>query len=377
MLSEFGGTKSIIVPKSLVATPESRTVHGLEHTYDVLRENELDEWGNIVYAPNRILCAIPTTWEYSLYRIERIQRTWGPLCDILVWAVASEFPVPKDITVGEILVVNMTRSAKPEDRGIWEKTHLMWQAIAKKYQYHAEWFVKVDDDTFVFVEHMRQFTRWYNPSIPRFFGHTVYFRWKINNIVFNAGSCYIMSRESLSRLAVILGRMPVWKGGHRDLCVDRDQAGEDTNMAICLRDLGISPDNTLTQEGGIRFLPMTDRVLYGLDRAKKNDSWYWQYKPEITGNKKECCAPRNEIIAIHGYKGEAKDDEKWNELQEYASTSTGSDRVPPEPSAFLYDKDLLDFEVDEYRNSLPYKDKFPAFTGYAALDETLKISKST
>ena len=232
------------------------TVHGIQHSYNLLINDELKHWGQYTYEPNHIMCAVPTTWNHSAHRIRRIQKTWGPLCDILVFAVASEYDIPTNVTVGELLVVNMTRSASPKAGNIWEKTHLMWTAVADMYIDKADWFVKVDDDTFLFVNHLKKFTQYYNPKIPRYFGHTILNYWKSLNIVFNAGLAYVLSREALERVAVKLRNLPTWKDGMPyDACQDREAAPEDATMAICLHSVGINADNTLDAQGRQRFLP--------------------------------------------------------------------------------------------------------------------------
>lgn len=105
-------------------------------------------------------------------------ESWGPFCDKLLFVVASEHlqPPPRNVTVGEVFVVNMTRSADPRERNIWNKVHNMWSSISDLYLEEYEWFLKVDDDTYLFPDHLRQFTQYYNPNIPRYFGHAIMVR---------------------------------------------------------------------------------------------------------------------------------------------------------------------------------------------------------
>lgn len=343
-----------------------RQIHHVQRSYEILKQDELKHWGLHTYYPNRILCAVPTTWNYSAHRIRRIQDTWGPLCDTLIFAVASEHKKPINVTVGEILVVNMTRSASPKDRNIWEKSHLMWRAVADKYINKAEWFLKVDDDTFLFPDHLRGFTEFYNPNIPRYFGHTIMHRWKNENIVFNTGLAYVLSREALLQLAVLLRNMPSWKPGLPvELCHDRKGAGEDSSISICLKNVGIIPDNTLDQQGRQRFFPFQLQAHYSHKRDDE-ESWFWKYKPKIVGTEENCCVPKEEVIAVHGYK-RIGDDEEFYKLHAQALASRNHVApIPPKPSSFWYDKELLDFEVDEWHNSLAAAETAAKFTGYTA-----------
>lgn len=330
-------------------------LHHMHHSYDILKQDEHKHWGHYTYTPNRILCAVPTRWNDAAHRIQRLERTWGPFCDILLFCVAGEHetPPPENVSVGELLVVNMTHSADRNKNNLWNKVHLMWSAIADKYIDKAEWFLKVDDDTYLFVDHLKGFTQYYNPAIPRYFGHTIMYRWKIDNIVFNAGLAYVLSREALQRVSVKLKNLPKWKPDiPPDLCHDDNGSGEDTSMSACLKELGIMPDNTLDQQGRQRFFPFQLHAHYTHERDDE-ESWFWKYKPKITGVEKNCCVPEEEVIAAHVYKDDERDDVEFYKLHEKALASRYHvPSIPPRPSWFWYDEDMLDFEVDEMRNSL-------------------------
>lgn len=359
---------NVLLP--LQDTEQQVVVHHTQHSDSILKQGELDNWGRRTYQPNRVLCAVPTTWNASSHKIQRLQETWGPFCDKLLFVVAHTDVVPphKNVTggVGEIMVVNMTMSADPSQRNIWNKVHNMWTAIADKYLEEAEWFLKIDDDTFLFVDHLRGFTQYYNPNIPRYFGHTILYRWKRSNIVFNSGSAYVLSKEALRRVAPKLKNMPVRQGGQpRDLCQDEGGSGDDTAIAVCLKEIGIMPDNTLDHNGRQRFFTFQLHHHYTQTRDDE-DSWYWKYKPMITGTQENCCVPEEEIIAAHQYKKE-KDDVHFYNLHEKALASRNHTySVPPKPSWFWYDEDRLDFEVDEWRNSLdPETTGSKGFQGYS------------
>lgn len=241
----------------------------------------------------------------------------------------------------------------------------MWSMLEEKYIDKAEWFVKVDDDSYLFVDNLRHFAKFYNPNVPHFFGHTLPFRWKQDNIVFNSGVAYVLSRESLSRLAPVLRNMPQWKGGYRDRCVDRDGAGEDTSMGICLRSIGINPDNTLDHEYRQRFLLFSRE---GHERQKRRSgTWYWNYKPKIIPDAQNCCS--DDMIVLHGFKGHKEDDTAFQNF-ENVYYRNGNDkkrdlRIPPKPSLFLYDPADLDFKIDAYLNAEIRNSKQEVFLGHS------------
>jgi len=261
----------------------------------------------------------------------------------------SQLP-PNLIPRGQVLAVPMKRSADPERRNIWEKVHLMWSMIAEQFVEQADWFVKCDDDTFLFVENLRKYVQFMNPMIPRYLGHTLLFRWERDNIVFNAGSSVVLSKEAVKRLGPKLRSMPTHRAGSRDTCADRDQAGEDTNLGICLRTLGINPESSLDEQGRERFLLFPEHGYYGIVRDNEK-SWYWKLKPQITGQGRNCCVEH--LISAHGYK-KAKSDSQFDKLyQKFLNTMNETAELPPVPRLFLFDEDLLPFKIDEFRNVIP------------------------
>lgn len=359
------------VDKNVTTSIPSKRVHFTEYSDLTLKSRELSEWGMTTYGPNRVLCAVPTTWDLSLYRIRRIQRTWGPLCDILVWTLSADFSVPSgsEVGVGDIMVVGTKLNPNPVHRNIWDKVHRMWVSIADKYIDKAEWFVKVDDDSFLFPNNLREFTKFYNPRIPRYFGHTLYNEWKSNNIVFNGGAAYVLSREALLRVSHRMRPLSETQANvfGDSQCNHQTGSGDDIWIAACLRDLGIVADNTLDQEGRMRFFAFRRWHHEAHERLPRDeDSWYWKYKPAITATGANCCVPPSEVINMHGYKGNEDDDQAFQILHDSAITRRGYSprRVPPPPRPFLFDRAKLDFRVDQRLNRVNATDDSNTFKGF-------------
>lgn len=347
-------------------------VHFTEHSDLALKTKELNEWGNTTYGPNRVLCAVPTTWNSSLYKIRRIQRTWGTLCDIMVWCVSEEFELPpqSEVGLGDIVVVGTEHHASPKYRNIWDKVHRMWVKIADKYIDDAEWFLKVDDDTYLYPDNLREFTKFYNPRIPRYFGHVLYQEWKDNNIVFNAGGAYVLSREALLRVAQRMRPLSYTEEDvYGNQCRHHTGSADDLWIAACLRDLGIVADNTLDEQGRMRFMPFRRSAHEGHERrAQDENAWFWKYKPAITGTGANCCVPPSEVINVHGYKSNEGDDADYQKLHDDALNRTGYSphRVPPPPRPFLFDREKLDFEVDKWLNRVRENDAANMFKGFVS-----------
>jgi glycoprotein-N-acetylgalactosamine 3-beta-galactosyltransferase len=79
---------------------------------------------------------------------------------------------------------------------LWGKTKQGLQQVYEHYGNDYDWFLKADDDTWIFVENLRYFLYPYSPSYP------IYFGCKLKPYVnqgYMSGSAYVMSREALRR----------------------------------------------------------------------------------------------------------------------------------------------------------------------------------
>lgn len=322
---------------------------------DLLRRKERDHWGKVLYRPTRIVCAVPTIFPEHAQRWRRIAKTWGSLCDKLYFVIRESHPSPpspQEIpSNAHILYVNVTRTQSDGSRNIWEKSHRMWHKLFTDHINEAEWFLKVDDDTFLMVENLRRFLQFYNPSVPHYMGHTLLHTWKWTNMVFNSGVVYAISRGALNKVGPVLGDMPnVGKGKARH-CYDRSGQAEDVSIAACLREVGVLPDNTISSDGRQRFLALS---IGGTRREKwRKDFWYWRNKPEDVKDGSNCCV--DEVINSHPYKGGAVHDVKFQQFhdeyhsQKVLSRSMTDVKVPPPPMLFRFASNLS-FPVDEWRN---------------------------
>lgn len=202
-----------------------------------------------------------------------------------------------------------------------------------------------------------------SPSLLTTLTNTQY-RWKNDNIVFNAGLAYVLSREALSRVSRTLKTMPIHSNGPRDLCQDESGSGDDTAIAVCLGELGILAENTLDEKGRQRFFPFQLHAHYSQERDDE-DSWFWKYKSKRVGVMENCCVPDAEVIAAHGYGNSKQDDVNFYELHAKAlATRNHVASIPPPPQSFLFDKEDLDFEIDKWLNSLSAHEGRPKFAGY-------------
>ncbi|ETO27796.1 hypothetical protein RFI_09335 [Reticulomyxa filosa] len=316
-----------------------------------------------------------------------IIETFGQGCTKLYFVLDEASNGPKEYRGFETvnIVLSREQGVQMKQRNIWEKVHRMWSHVYQKERNNFDWFVKADDDTFIMTENLRGFLQYYDPEYPHYLGHTLRSRWEEENMVFNSGVCYTMSRGALRKLGPYISHLPSLPA-HLALshCIDREGAGEDPTMGVCLGGVGIRPGfsffffflyliliqfiqkkkkkkgpiiyykllnasgNTLDHEMRERFL-----IFRPDDHVKivREDTWYWKYKPPQVKEGENCCSPY--IISAHQYKdlAEAKYwypilQSKYNQPKDWSKIP-----LPPRPRTFVYDAAQVTTKIDEFFNT--------------------------
>ena len=104
----------------------------------------------------------------------------------------------------------------------------------------AEWFCKVDYDTFFFPENLQRYVRadardWDPRRQHRYFGTVLRHVPGRPPMVAGAAACW--SRRTLAAAAEVYRRMPKGRAGdERGRCEDRAGATEEKSTSLCLKD---------------------------------------------------------------------------------------------------------------------------------------------
>ncbi|XP_016976938.1 glycoprotein-N-acetylgalactosamine 3-beta-galactosyltransferase 1 [Drosophila rhopaloa] len=208
----------------------------------------------------RILCWVLTTPKYHKARAVHVLRTWGRRCN-KIYFMTSE---PDD----ELPTVVLT---KPDEYEVlWGKTKEAFTYIHEHFADEADWFIKADDDTYVFLENLRYMLYPYSPSTPIYFG----FNYKLigsqlkNASYMSGGSGYVLSREALR----------IFAEGHNDStkCRQEDNSAEDLEMGKCLFNLGVKAGDSRDGQFRNRFYPVGpfESLLSGYTGM---DFWLYKY----------------------------------------------------------------------------------------------------
>jgi hypothetical protein len=274
--------------------PTYSKVYDASNTPGVLRNNG-------AYAQNRIYCMVPFVWRKDFYDI--IMATWGKRCDQIyfftdaVVNIKGEFV--RDIITGDpesykpyweypegtfpdnVVFMNMTRSwdgctdkktGKPKIcRHIWEKMWRSWVYVADNHIDRAEWFCKIDYDTFFFPENLQYYVqdykKWDAKTQHHYFGHLLYYR----NII--SGSCACWSHKTLVEIADVYRKMPKgYMGDERNKCEDRSGATEEVTTSKCLRyELKVEPEEAIDDNHRDFFMTSSYEDHLDWNRTKQGE----------------------------------------------------------------------------------------------------------
>ncbi|XP_070179067.1 uncharacterized protein [Littorina saxatilis] len=188
----------------------------------------------------RVLIWVMTSPKTVQSRAKVVRDTWGRRANkILFFSSKGDPDLP---TIG--LDVGEGR------QHLMEKTNRAFRYIYENYIDDADWFMKVDDDTYVIVENLRYFLSGENSSEPVYFGHHFHMpfqtwtREKFQLHYHSGGAGYVISKEALKRFGE--------KGKGSKQCGQYIVA-EDIGFGQCMSSLGVRVSNSTDALGRSRF----------------------------------------------------------------------------------------------------------------------------
>ena len=183
-----------------------------------------------IYNRVRVLCWVMTS-EKNLYtKAVHVRATWTRRFNKVLFA--SEH---KDARFPTIDI-----NVKAGRGHLTMKTMTTFDYVYKHHYNDADWFMKADDDTYVFVENLRYFLSSQNASEPVYFGYK--FMHHMKQGYNGGGPGYVVSREALRRFAA----------REKGLC-DDDLGCEDIKFGRCMELLGVKIGETGDSMGRRRF----------------------------------------------------------------------------------------------------------------------------
>ena len=126
-----------------------------------------------------------------------------------------------------------------------DKVFLTYKYLYNKYN-NYDWYLKADDDSFIFMDNLRSFLADKNPSQPVTYGYD--FKLIVEKGYHSGGGGYLLSNQALLRLGYNL---------NRNFTYCKNTGTEDVDVARCLRKLGVFPNKSIDSYGRERFHPLS------------------------------------------------------------------------------------------------------------------------
>jgi hypothetical protein len=286
--------------------------------------------------PVRLYCAIPAVYNQhgAVSKWQTILDLWGWRCDILKFFIhpynltrKSDKPHPPFlihaptgmkaevvlltdfVRTGKTLCYTMNKNADGSKnyepcKHIWEKVWRMWVWTAKHQiiERTADYFFKIDDDTYFIPENMRQSLRdknWDPDTERHYFGYRGFPISKSQPIV--AGACVGFTYATLMAIAPVYESMEHEYGDRSKFkhgrCVDRDGATEEVTTSRCLRSIGIVAEDLRDEYNRMKILPWMAKDVLSYRRKKNSTSWFYRDQPDDIPTEENCCS--DEPVAFH------------------------------------------------------------------------------
>lgn len=229
-------------------------------------------------APFRVLCWVLTYPKAHEQKATAVNKTWGRYCDTLLFMTTEHYRSLQTV------VVNI---GGPEDRGrLWNKSRESWMYVYRNHLETHDWFIKVDDDTFIVWPHLIAFLRGRSPEDAAYFGRPYN---ATRGRYYAGGSGIVLSRAALHRLGSSADRdyYGTWgkmKNGPEDLYTGK-----------AMTTIGIETEPAIDSAGRHLFLPLGPNFEWN---AKKQPVtfWFWRIVVNTTAGP-SCCSPQ--WIGVH------------------------------------------------------------------------------
>lgn len=185
-----------------------------------------------------------------------MKATWGQRCNVLLFMSSEENP--------ELPAIKLPVGEGRDN--LWGKTKEAFKYIRENHMQEAEWFLKVDDDTYVILENLRLLLSRRDTNEPTYFGRR--FKPFVDQGYMSGGAGYVLSREAVRLFTQEL------KEGTR---CRKDNAGmEDVEMGKCLEKVGVKVVDSRDSLGRETFHPFVPEH-HLIPSILKSDNWIFRY----------------------------------------------------------------------------------------------------
>ena len=203
------------------------------------------------FAP-RIFCIIFTHQGNLKTKARAVYETWARKCDAYKFVLTMPDKNPANASQTKSRSEQGEYEYEHEQMNILHPPNITTDTYKKltdklyatfKYLYTREWsefdwYLKADDDTYIFVDNLRKFLSDKSPMSPVTYGYD--YHCYVSHGYHSGGAGYVLSKEAFSRISSSLVQNYTY-------CPNTGI--EDTDVAWCLRSLGVYPNRSIDNFG--------------------------------------------------------------------------------------------------------------------------------
>uniref|UniRef100_A0A0N5C556 N-acetylgalactosaminide beta-1,3-galactosyltransferase n=1 Tax=Strongyloides papillosus TaxID=174720 RepID=A0A0N5C556_STREA len=198
----------------------------------------------------KIFCLILTGPQYTTSRVKFQKETWLNRCnDYLYVSSLSNSSLP---SIGADVVEGRDT--------LWEKIRFGLEYVYLHYFNKYDWFLLVDDDSFVFMENMRFFLLSQNSNA------TLHYGFRMKDLKFKNKEGYIQGGGGDVLSKVDLQILVNYGFQNDSLCGIGNGDSGDVELGKCLSNIGIKIGETRDFQSRLTFLPGTPDAFTGVDK---------------------------------------------------------------------------------------------------------------
>ncbi len=159
---------------------------------------------NTITQPNtsspRVFCMILTSNRYFNLRAKAIYETWATKCDEFkfIMKIPEKFNESKGNPIKLSDILDPPGLQNDIYKKLTDKMFCTLKYLYTQTENHYDFYLKADDDSFVFVDNLRWFLHDKNSSEPVTYGYD--FRVLVPGGFHSGGGSYLLSKEALKRI---------------------------------------------------------------------------------------------------------------------------------------------------------------------------------
>ncbi|CAI4229476.1 unnamed protein product [Auanema sp. JU1783] len=219
---------------------------------DLIQETNQSISAKLLPKKGKLFCWVQTSKKYHSTRVKAINSTWLKRCD------NGQFFTSDSMDDESIPYTTVFHNMPDSWYKLFRKSRYAFYHIYQEISKDFEWYLKADDDSYVIVEHLKEFLSQFDHNKPYLIGHT--YKPYLEHGYVSGGATYAISREALRIFAEELY--------FNITACPLNGPYEDLEMSRCFSHKNIFPIDTRNAKGQQRFHPEPMNTI--MERNEEN-----------------------------------------------------------------------------------------------------------